>query len=349
MTTEAETGGTARAEDARTRLLEATIRTLQEEGRGGATARAITSAAEANLGSIVYYFGSKDELVDAALVAVCERWVGFFKESGLASAAGKTIGERVARSLGAFTSSLPRNRPLALAFVEALASAERSPDVREALRDGYEDLRKTVAEGTETLAEAQTAAETVPSAIVALFDGLLIQLLLEPEREVRPGELTAALGSLFGTALAEASSLSIRPSSLAEGVGGLVDQPDSEDDADGDGGSTGRPRRRRSARGGIYRLMPPRGSRRQTPPRSVVLIQAGKLRGLRTALVAPASTHAPAATFRPEIKLDGEPARVLVERLRAVNRKRLGERVGRLSAHEQHEVDRAMAAVLALG
>jgi mRNA-degrading endonuclease toxin of MazEF toxin-antitoxin module len=221
--------------------------------------------------------------------------------------------------------------------------------VREALRDGYDDLRKTVAEGTETLAEAQTAAETVPSAIVALFDGLLIQLLLEPEREVRPGELIAALGSLFGTALAEASSRRVRPASLAEGVLGLGDQADSsEDDAGGDRTSRGRGRRARSARGAIYRLKPARGSRRQTPPLYVVLIQAGRLSRLRTALVAPVSTRAPTTAFRPEIELDGEPARVLVERLRAVDRKRLEQRVGRLSAREQDAVDQAIAAVLAL-
>jgi mRNA-degrading endonuclease toxin of MazEF toxin-antitoxin module len=45
----------------------------------------------------------------------------------------------------------------------------------------------------------------------------------------------------------------------------------------------------------------------------------------------------------------GQPTRVLVERLRAVDRVRLEKRIGRLSAHEQGEVDKAIAAVLALG
>jgi AcrR family transcriptional regulator/mRNA-degrading endonuclease toxin of MazEF toxin-antitoxin module len=349
MTARTHARVTRRRGDARKRLLEATIRTIQERGREGASVRQITSAAEADLGSINYHFGSKDHLVDQALVAVCERWVDSLKGSGLVSAAGKTIGERLARSLGAFASSVPRNRSLALAFIEALATAERSPAVKEALRERYAELRKAVAEGAGEgagpLGQADEAAETVAGAIVALFDGVLIQLLLDPERALKPRELIASLGSLFSTGLVEGYRR-VEGSSLAEEVKGLVGQADdSEDGAGGDGGR----RRRRPARGEIYRLKPPRGSRRQTPPRNVVLLQTAELLGLPTALIAPVSSRAAAATFRPDIELDGEPAHVLVERLRAVDRKRLAERVGRLSASEQEDVEKAMAAVLALG
>ena len=350
MTARTHTRATRRGANARKRLLEATIRTIQERGREGATVRQITSAAEADLGSITYHFGSKDELVDQALVAVCERWAESFKDSGLVSANGKPIGERIARSLGAFATALPRNRSLALAFIEALASADRSPTVKEALRDSYEELRTAVAEGggegPGLIGQADEAAETVAGGIVALFDGVLIQLLLDPEGALKPRELIASLGSLFSTGPSEAAYRRVEESSLAEEVKGLVAQGhDSEDSAGGDS----RPRKRRPARGEIYRLKPPRGSRRQMPPRSVVLLQAPELVGLHTALIAPVSSLAAAATFRPDIDLDGEPARVLVERLRAVDCKRLAERVGRLSPSEQEEVNKATAAVLALG
>jgi len=350
MTGRTDPAATRRRGDAKKRLIEATIRTIQERGREGASVRQITSAAEADLGSISYHFGSKDHLVDQALVAVCERWVDSLKGSGLVSAAGKTIGERLARSLGAFASSVPRNRSLALAFIEALASADRSPTVREALRDSYEELRTAVAEGAGEgpgfIGEADEAAETVAGAIVALFDGVLIQLLLDPERALKPRELIASLGSLFSTGLGQTGYRRVEESSLAEEVKGLVGQGrDSVDSAGGDS----RRRRHRPARGEIYRLKPPRGSRRQTPPRYAVLLQAPELVELRTALIAPVSSRAAAATFRPGIELDGEHEQVLVERLRAVDSKRLAERVGRLSASEQEEVDKAMAAVLALG
>jgi mRNA interferase MazF len=111
-----------------------------------------------------------------------------------------------------------------------------------------------------------------------------------------------------------------------------------------------RPGRRQKGvqRGAIYRLKPPRRTRGQTATRYVVLLQARELVKLHTALVAPTSRRVAPASFRPEIELDGAPTRVLVERLRTVDRDRLEKRAGRLSADEQQRVDAAMATVLGI-
>ncbi len=124
------------------------------------------------------------------------------KTNGFASAEGRTLSERIATSLGAFSASLTGNRPLALVFLEALASADRSPAVRSALADYYDDLRKAVSlgtgKGTEALGFGGGAADGgAAGAIVALFDGLLIQRLLEPDLEFYPLELVASVGRLF--------------------------------------------------------------------------------------------------------------------------------------------------------
>jgi mRNA interferase MazF len=79
-----------------------------------------------------------------------------------------------------------------------------------------------------------------------------------------------------------------------------------------------------------------------------VIVQADQLLGLSTAIVAPTSRSAAPATFRPEIQLGGEPTRVLVEQLRALDIERLGELAGRLGAQEQRAVDDALALVLDL-
>lgn len=102
-------------------------------------------------------------------------------------------------------------------------------------------------------------------------------------------------------------------------------------------------------RGEVYRLrLPARRGREQTGARYAVIVQAEELLGLSTAVVAPTSRSAAAATFRPRIELDGEPTRVLVEQIRAVDLERLGERAGRLSASEQRAVDEALGLVLGL-
>jgi len=102
-------------------------------------------------------------------------------------------------------------------------------------------------------------------------------------------------------------------------------------------------------RGDIYRIrLPTARGREQAGRRYGVIVQADELLGLSTAIVAPTSRSAAAATFRPEIDLANERTRVLVEQLRAVDIDRLGKFAGRLSAHEEEAVDEALTLVLDL-
>lgn len=102
-------------------------------------------------------------------------------------------------------------------------------------------------------------------------------------------------------------------------------------------------------RGDVYRIrLPARRGREQSGPRFGVIVQADELLGLSTAIVAPTSRSAAAATFRPEIEILSERTRVLVEQLRSVDVERLEEFAGRLTAAEQQAVDEALTLVLDL-
>lgn len=102
-------------------------------------------------------------------------------------------------------------------------------------------------------------------------------------------------------------------------------------------------------RGDIFRLRLPAGrGHEQRGPRYAVIVQADELLGLSTAIVAPTSRNAAPATFRPEVEIDGETTRVLVEQLRAVDLDRLDRHAGRLTLDEQRAVDAALELVLAL-
>ena len=103
-------------------------------------------------------------------------------------------------------------------------------------------------------------------------------------------------------------------------------------------------------RGEVFRLPAPiraRG-REQRGARYAVVVQADELLGLSTALVAPTSASARAATFRPTIDLLGTQTRVLVEQTTVVDPQRLGDSAGRLDAAEMHAVDEALRLILAL-
>jgi mRNA interferase MazF len=102
-------------------------------------------------------------------------------------------------------------------------------------------------------------------------------------------------------------------------------------------------------RGDVYRLKASRDAQghEQRGRRLCVAVQSDDV-PLSTWLVAPTSTSARSASFRPEIDAGGQVTRVLVEQTTAVDPQRLGERVGRLSLAAQQDVDAALRTVLAL-
>ena len=102
-------------------------------------------------------------------------------------------------------------------------------------------------------------------------------------------------------------------------------------------------------RGEVYRLRASRDARghEQTGARYGVVVQSDQL-PLSTWLVAPTSTAAQAATFRPEVLIDGAMTRVLAEQTAAVDPSRLGDVAGLLTFDELRRVDAALRLVLDL-
>lgn len=103
-------------------------------------------------------------------------------------------------------------------------------------------------------------------------------------------------------------------------------------------------------RGDVYRLRAPKDARghERRGPRYAVVVQSDHL-PLSTWLVAPTSTGRRPASFRPEIELNGERTRVMVEQTSAVDPEaRLSGYAGRLSAEELLAVDHALMDLLGL-
>jgi mRNA interferase MazF len=103
-------------------------------------------------------------------------------------------------------------------------------------------------------------------------------------------------------------------------------------------------------RGEIFRLPSPRATRghEQRGSRFAVIVQADEFLGLSTTLIAPTSTSARAASFRPTVTIDGGDTRVLVEQTTVVDPERLGSSAGRLDGNELRAVDDALALILGI-
>jgi mRNA interferase MazF len=94
--------------------------------------------------------------------------------------------------------------------------------------------------------------------------------------------------------------------------------------------------------------MPKGTAHEQTGNRYGVIVQSDALLPRSVVLIAPTSTSARAASFRPEIDVDGIGTRVLVEQVGAVDTARLGTLIGRVTAEEQWGIDRSLSTVLGL-
>jgi mRNA interferase MazF len=102
-------------------------------------------------------------------------------------------------------------------------------------------------------------------------------------------------------------------------------------------------------RGEIFRLHAPRRAQEheQSGPRYAVVVQSDRL-PLSTWLVAPTSTSARVASFRPEVEIDGRITRLLAEQTAAVNPGRLGNSMGYLSHEVMRRVNAALRIVMDL-
>ncbi|MDE0116394.1 MAG: type II toxin-antitoxin system PemK/MazF family toxin [bacterium] len=102
-------------------------------------------------------------------------------------------------------------------------------------------------------------------------------------------------------------------------------------------------------RGDVFRLRLLRGvGHEQQGERFGVIVQSDALLPRSVVMVAPTSTRARPASFRPEVHVEGSATKVLVEQIGAVDAGRLGDLVGRLTPEEQWGVDTALAVVLGL-
>lgn len=102
-------------------------------------------------------------------------------------------------------------------------------------------------------------------------------------------------------------------------------------------------------RGDVYRLQVPRRTGHEQQGKHYgVVVQADAFLPRSVVIVAPTSRSARAATFRPEVDIDGRTTRVLVEQLGAVDAGRLGELAGHLTPEEMWGVEDALATVLDL-
>ena len=161
----------------RSNLIEGTLRCLECLPPERITARAIADQSNANLASIAYHFGSKDTLVTEAVIEGLDRWLTEIA-AALGDVEAQPPADRFRRAVEVIEASRRRHTGLAKTFVAALAKAQHDVRVREMLADGFHRSRRNVA-SLLGLGDDR-AGHDAAGLVLALFDGLLFQVLLDP-------------------------------------------------------------------------------------------------------------------------------------------------------------------------
>jgi AcrR family transcriptional regulator len=177
----------------RQRLLEGTLRCLESLPPERVTARAIAEESGANLASIAYHFGPKENLVTEAVVTGLDRWLDEIAD-GLADLQSKEPATRLRRAAEVIEGTRDRHVGLARNFLGALARAQHDARVRQLLVEGFRHTRPNVAAvlGLGSDRAGGDAAGLVHS----MFTGLLFQSLLDPSLAIEGRRMEHALARL---------------------------------------------------------------------------------------------------------------------------------------------------------
>lgn len=199
-------------------LLDGARRCLLERGYARTTARDLVSASGTNLASIGYHFGSKEALLNGAMQQCFDEYVDQISRLVFADP-GATPLQRVRASWVALVSTFEQHRPLLVAFIEALAQAERVPELRVQLADCYERLRIAVSDMVHAAVGElpDPVVRQTASFLIAVYHGLQVQWLLDPQRAPTADDLMSALEvALPAACAAEQVGSSSRPTNPPE-------------------------------------------------------------------------------------------------------------------------------------
>jgi AcrR family transcriptional regulator len=178
----------------RQQLIQGALRCLERLPAERITARAIADESGANLASIGYHFGSKDDLMTAAVIEGLDRWLAEIER--MLGDPSTSTADRFRRAGVVIQETREHRTGLAQTFFAALAKAPHDARVREQLVAGFRKTRPAVAALFE-LGGDQAGLDAAGLAL-AQFYGLLLQTLLDPALAIDGDRMQHAQQRLAG-------------------------------------------------------------------------------------------------------------------------------------------------------
>ena len=168
--------------ETRDRLVSAAWDCVRRGGAVGATSRAITDAADANLGAITYYFGSKDallaEAVGDAIEALVRPALDALQDVAIDPAS------RVLHAIAQLQQAYDRSTDDAPVYLEVLIQSRRQPELQERVARVFAETRATLSTLMTDLKAQGVLPEWVePDAmaglLLAVAQGVVLQTTID--------------------------------------------------------------------------------------------------------------------------------------------------------------------------
>lgn len=191
-------------EDTKAALLNAAKQLIHERGYAATSVRELAAAAGANLSAVNYHFGSRENLLNEAMLEFFREW-------------GNRVGEvdvdpdaeplrQLAERARPMVDGIPDAQPLFVMALETILQARRSPELHRRLVEHYAAQRQRAIDGMAATPRGSELPprflEVAASYMIAVADGLQLQALLDPEAIPTADELAFFYESLAAAARA---------------------------------------------------------------------------------------------------------------------------------------------------
>lgn len=167
------------------RIVAAMRAAVAERGIAGATFDHVARAAGVSRGLLHYYFGTKERLLVEALRRECDQRVDQLRAALAPAATVDAVLHELLRSL---EDMVEREPDFTLMFFEVSGAARRNEELATALAGLGGRLRGALGALLETkqregVLELKGSGESVASVLLALGDGVALQMLADPRRD----------------------------------------------------------------------------------------------------------------------------------------------------------------------
>ncbi|MFD0276602.1 TetR/AcrR family transcriptional regulator [Kitasatospora sp. NPDC127111] len=190
-------------------LMAGAKRCLYEKGYGRTTARDIATASGVSLAAIGYHFGSKEALLNAALIEATGEWGGALAAvvAGAASVSDDPE-ERFVAVWDGVKQTFVEHRGLWAAQFEAIVQVEHAPELKQALAETQKEGRLGLAALFQGLAEVPDTEEELARGMFyqALLAGMALQWMAAPEQAPTGRDFLRGLRLVGGAVLKPATT-----------------------------------------------------------------------------------------------------------------------------------------------